>query len=346
MCTLSRLIGFSITSVVLVGVVYVWHWGLWRQLSEVDVLKKCVVNIESGDLIFRRTQTIEGEIALVLGGGNYSHVGIASVEDKGVFIIHVVPSFPSLVRKEKMLKFISDGVAFAVYRVQTSRERRQRATSLAKAWVGKKSFDRNFNLQDDTNLYCTELVYDAYKSVEIDLVDGRYDTTLLPIIGQKKVIYPRNIIDTGHVKLICKHFINKHVDYTNVWRLTMKKKILLILASVFLVLFLAGCSSGPDGAVKAFFKALDAGKVDEATGYLSASTLGTLGHDKWQAAWVSAATEMQSKGGLSSVDVVDKKVHGDVATIIVKLTFGDGSSETNTMNLLKENGDWKIQMMP
>jgi len=318
-------------------------WDLEKQ-PEVIVPKECIANAESGDLIFRRTQTIEGETVLMLGGGIYSHVGVISVEDKGVFVIHVVPSSPSKVRKEGWWKFVNDSVAFAVYRVQTSPECRQKAALLAEAWVEKKPFDKNFNLRDDSSLYCTELVYDAYKNIGVDLVDGKYDAVLLPIVGRKEVIYPKTIIEAGHVEAICKSFVNKRGDYTNVWRLIMKKKILLILMSVFLVLFLTGCSSGPDGTVKAFFKALDAGKVEEAVGYLSSSTLSTLGHDKWRSALASAAKEMQDKGGLSSIKIVDKSVHGDVATVTVKLTFGDGSSETDTIHLLKEDGDWKIDM--
>ena len=343
MCNLSWLIRFGIiTGIVSVGVMGIWN--LEKQ-PQVVVSKECITNIESGDLIFRRTRTIEGETVLMLGGGIYSHVGVINVEDKGVFVIHVVPSSPSMVRKERLQKFVNDSVAFAVYRVQTSHEHRQRAALLAKAWVGRKPFDRDFNLRDDGRLYCTELVYNAYKNVGIDLVDGKYDTVLLPIVGKKEVIYPQTIIEAGHVEAICKSFVSKYRDCTNVWRVIMKKKIFPILMFAFFALFLASCSSDPVGTVKAFFKALDAGEVEEAVGYLSSSTLSTLGHDKWQSVLASAAQEMQNKGGLSSIRIVDKSVHGNMATVTVKLTYGDGSSETNTIHLLKEDGNWKIDMM-
>ena len=302
--------------------------------------------LESGDLIFRSTRTLGGETVLLLGGGEYSHVGLISVENGGVFVIHVVPDAPSVVRAEKLQEFIRESVVFAVYRVESPREVRRAAVLLAKSWVGHKSFDKEFNLRDDDKLYCTELVYDAYRRVGVDLVGGRFRSVLLPLIGRKEVIYPKDIIDTGHVRLVYKSSANKYTKYNFSWRLTMKKKLLLVLVSVLVVLVLAGCSSGPEGVVKGFFKALDAGKVDKAMEYLSTSTLNTLGHDKWQAALTSATHDLQSKGGLSSVKVVNKKVHGDTATVTVKLIFGDGSSETDTIDLIKENGDWKIQMMP
>ena len=346
MCILSRITRFGIFSIALVTVIWMWVWNLWEQPAEI---KEEVINtlaFESGDLIFRSTRSVEGETVLLLSGGDYSHVGIVSVKDDDVFVIHVLPSSPSVVREETLQKFVSESSIFAVYRVQAPYKLRQLAVSSAESWVGKKSFDRAFDLRDDTELYCTELVYDAYKKVGVDLVKGRYDIAVLPVVGRKEVIYPKNIIDAGSVKLVYKSSANSFVEYTYFRRLTMRKKLVLILVAVFVVLSLAGCSSGPDGAVKGFFKALDAGEVDKAMGYLSTSTLNALGHDKWQAALTSAVKDLQSKGGLSSVKVVDKKVHGDTAVVTVKLTFGDGSSETDTINLIKEDGDWKIQMTP
>lgn len=74
--------------------------------------------------------------------------------------------------------------------------------------------------------------------------------------------------------------------------------------------------------------------------------MNTLGRDKWKSALAGAVDDIQSKGGISSIEIVDKKVHGDIATVTVKVTFGDGSSETDTIDLIKENGKWKIQIVP
>ena len=191
------------------GVVWIRHRNL-RKLPPDVILKDCIAHIESGDLIFRRTQSIEGNIAVLLGNGDYSHVGIISVDNQGVFVIHVVPSFPSLVRQDTLLEFISDSVAFAVYRVNTSHERREIATSFAKAWTGNKSFDIDFDLKDDNKLYCTELVYNAYRKAGLDLVDGKYDIAKFPIVGRKEVIFPRTIINSGHVEVICRYRTRKY----------------------------------------------------------------------------------------------------------------------------------------
>lgn len=180
------------------------------------MLNDCVAHIESGDLIFRRTQSIEGNIAVFLGSGKYSHVGIISAEDQGIFVIHVVPSFPSTVRKDTLLEFISDSVAFSIYRVDTSPERKKIATFFANSWVGNKYFDIDFDIKDNTKLYCTELVYNAYKKAGLDLVDGKYDIANLPIVGRREVIFPSTIINSGHVEAVCRYYKNQHKLLMNI----------------------------------------------------------------------------------------------------------------------------------
>ena len=198
-----------LTGIVLIDVAWIWHRNLQKAPSDA-MLNDCVAHIESGDLIFRRTQSIEGNIAVFLRSGEYSHVGIISAEDQGIFVIHVVPSFPSTVRKDTLLEFISDSVAFAIYRVDTSPERKKIATFFANSWVGNKYFDIDFDLKDDNKLYCTELVYNAYRKAGLDLVDGKYDIAKLPIVGRMEVIFPRTIINSGHVEVICRYRTRKY----------------------------------------------------------------------------------------------------------------------------------------
>ena len=126
----------------------------------------------------------------------------------------------------------------------------------------------------------------------------------------------------------------------------MKSRMVTIILLILITIVFVGCSPSPDGAVKGFFKALDKGKIDDAMEYLSTSALNTLGRDKWKSALAGAVDDIQSKGGISSIEIVDKKVHGDIATVTVKVTFGDGRSETDTIDLIKENGKWKIQIAP
>ena len=126
----------------------------------------------------------------------------------------------------------------------------------------------------------------------------------------------------------------------------MKQKLLAIFVLLLFATFLTGCSSGPGSTVQKFFQAVDKGKVEESMGYLSSSTIQALGHEKWQAALIEMSNQMSTQGGLKSVDINEETVNGDIAQITVTVIMKDGSEDTDRMDLIKEDGDWKIQMDP
>ena len=123
----------------------------------------------------------------------------------------------------------------------------------------------------------------------------------------------------------------------------MKNKIFAILA-LLIVIFLAGCSPGPGKTVQKFFRAVDAGEVEDAMGYLSASSIQSMGYEKLQAGLVDMSYQMAAQGGLKSVNILDQSVNGDIAQVVVEIVLGDGTADTNRMDLIKESGDWKIRV--
>lgn len=123
----------------------------------------------------------------------------------------------------------------------------------------------------------------------------------------------------------------------------MGKRIWVVL--VILAILLVGCSSaGPGKTVEKFFTAVEDGEIEEAMSYLSSSTVQLLGAEKWQAALIEGSQEMASEGGIKSIETFDENIHGDIATVSMTLTMADGSQETETIDLIKEDGDWKIRL--
>jgi len=43
---------------------------------------------------------------------------------------------------------------------------------------------------------------------------------------------------------------------------------------------------------------------------------------------------------------MDENITGETAWVTVEITYGDGSSETDSMDLIKEDGRWKIDVDP
>jgi hypothetical protein len=129
----------------------------------------------------------------------------------------------------------------------------------------------------------------------------------------------------------------------------MKSNIKILSALVVLVLSMLACAllpSGPGGTVQKFFNSVESGQIQEAKSYMSSSTLQSLGSDKWDAVLVQMSQEISNKGGIDKVDITEESVNGDIATVTTQLTFGDGSTETNVLDLMKENSQWKLVINP
>jgi uncharacterized membrane protein YvbJ len=120
------------------------------------------------------------------------------------------------------------------------------------------------------------------------------------------------------------------------------------VTSVFLVVALclvsAGCglfSTGPEATVKKFYKAVENGEFDDAMNLMS-NKVKSVGKDKLRAGLAQVTREMKSKGGVKNLDIVKMDVTGEMADGQVKIEFGDGSSKSDSVKLIKEEGKWRI----
>lgn len=124
-----------------------------------------------GDLVFRRGISIES-FAVVNTGTNkiYSHVGLIVIEKGIPFVIHAEPGEAPWrdkpVQKETLKSFLAPEKAsrYAIYRSHLDRKNLGRVISRARSfYLGGSRFDNGYDLQDDHFLYCTELVFKAYR---------------------------------------------------------------------------------------------------------------------------------------------------------------------------------------
>ena len=161
--------------------------------------------VHQGDLIFRRTDSTGSQFVDRLDSASiYSHVGLAYTNPAGdVFVIHVLPLETDTVRIEPLEKFINEAVFFAVYRpIGIDLKVLDAAVQNGLSWVGKRHFDKNFDLQTDDYLYCTELVYKAYKEAGLDILNGETNVVDFPFIEVREVIFPSLIVKNGPFVLL------------------------------------------------------------------------------------------------------------------------------------------------
>jgi hypothetical protein len=139
----------------------------------------------------------------------FSHSGIIKKHDGLVEVIHVVVGepygSPNVTRTEPLSIFLGAdrAGAAAVYRVRGSEHvlaplAVARANSFALAQV---PFDASFDLKTPDTLYCTELVWRAYKDVGLDLVDGKFETLGTPF-GKSDYLLPGTLLKSQHLQLI------------------------------------------------------------------------------------------------------------------------------------------------
>ena len=157
--------------------------GRWRVRFE-------AAQFASGDLIFRRGRSLVSRVVLAADGGSeYSHVGLISVTGGQVWVLHEVPP-EEPERKggalaEPLSAFLAPDKATAagLYR---PRDAGAAAVAERAAWRfvrARVPFDSAFDLTTSNEMYCTEMVWRAYREAGIDLAPpdpGRKERYLLP----------------------------------------------------------------------------------------------------------------------------------------------------------------------
>jgi len=185
------------------------HSGNSNQTQK-SVLDLSKLNLQNGDLIFRRGTSIESQIVLLTDqNSEYSHVGMINKISDQLFVIHTVPkendADPGYIKLELIDEFLSEGKAsrIAVYRlIQNSSEKINIAGSYAyNCYIKKYCFDNNYDLVTDAQLYCTELIWKAYKRAGVDLVKKRLKNINF-IIASRIMIMPSSIIESKLLKKV------------------------------------------------------------------------------------------------------------------------------------------------
>lgn len=115
---------------------------------------------------------------------------------------------------------------------------------------------------------------------------------------------------------------------------------LSMLASLLLV----SCSGGgPEGTVKQFVTHTSKGEFEEAKKFGTESTNGLL--SMAQQFGGSQAAEMKEKNKDVKVEIVSSDVKDSVATVKYKVSgVANPSNDEKEMNLVKQDGEWKVDM--
>jgi hypothetical protein len=130
--------------------------------------------------VARRGRGVFSDLFRKVGGveSPYSHVGIVHLEGGEAGVIHTVASELTgrgYVRIEPLREFIGEDSAdaAALYRPQDASPEALRGAVRAalKLAAARVPFDTRFDLETEDRLYCTELVYLAFRRAGVKLVE-------------------------------------------------------------------------------------------------------------------------------------------------------------------------------
>ncbi len=137
-------------------------------------------SIRNGDLVFRLGRGIFSNFFKDIGDTSspFSHVGIAYIENNSIFVIHTEASELTgvgVAKKERLSEFIGADNAkrYQFFRVAGPDDfSMDIVLRTALKYVSDQvPFDTGFDLTDSDRLYCSELVYKAYKAAGVSLVE-------------------------------------------------------------------------------------------------------------------------------------------------------------------------------
>lgn len=166
--------------------------------------------LKDGDVIFRRgTSFVSNMVLMADKNSPYSHTGIVKIIQNAFYVVHSVPAEEpggkDLAKIELLESFLrrDRATAVAVYRLKIENNQLSNyATEIAYNYANKKTpFDSDFNLIDDSRLYCTELVWKSYLLAGIDLVDSTFNNINIPL-SKGPYILPGTLLKSKYLKPI------------------------------------------------------------------------------------------------------------------------------------------------
>lgn len=168
--------------------------------------------LQEGDIVFRRGYGFASEMVVYNDAdGKYSHVGVVVNSEKGLMIAHSVPGGDAeendIMRLERIEQFYSaeSSSCGEIVRMELDSLQRRRLSEMAVTKANEKiPFDHNYDLEDTTALYCTELVQLLYRNIGIDLAEGRITRLNAPGFSSDYLM-PSDIYQNRNLKTIFKY---------------------------------------------------------------------------------------------------------------------------------------------
>lgn len=158
--------------------------GCHRDSQAVEYVMPDTVHLQTGDIVFRLGESRESRaVTTVDRNGDYSHVGMVINVNGHWMVLHAVPNERATKQEEDSVKLETLGTFFrsdravkgGIYRFPITPEDTLRLLQKGlQLYARHPMFDGQFDCEDTTDFYCSELVYFLYlNTLNMDITEGR-----------------------------------------------------------------------------------------------------------------------------------------------------------------------------
>jgi hypothetical protein len=166
-------------------------------------------SVQTGDLVLRRGRSLVSRAVLLSDDrGTYSHAGVAIRRGDSVWVVHAAPATDLgegvVVREPLAVYLASDRASVAgVYRTGALDVgmRDTLATVLQRYVRLRLPFDGDFDIETPDRLYCTELVWLAFRTVAIELLPHGVRERATPL-GTRRYVFPSDLAASPRMRLV------------------------------------------------------------------------------------------------------------------------------------------------
>ncbi|HYQ83256.1 MAG TPA: YiiX/YebB-like N1pC/P60 family cysteine hydrolase, partial [Rubrobacter sp.] len=166
-------------------------------------------NLQPGDVILRRGRDAVSAMVLTVDqGSRFSHVGLVVRLGDLRAVVHALPGDEAHPDGQVLVQSVGEFLAperaseVAVYRLTEPSGVPAAAAAVALRYVREgRHFDADFRLETARELYCSELVWRAFRESGLDLLDARLAHLALPL-RQGEFVLPSSFTKSPHLKLL------------------------------------------------------------------------------------------------------------------------------------------------
>lgn len=141
--------------------------------------------VETGDLVFSAGESIRSDIVRFMNADSeceYSHIGLVIKGESDYKIVHMSSDLGYIV-SQSIDDFIetSDSYRLGIYRIERAIDKDQMKEIVKSLLQDNKKFDDAFDINDDSEYYCTEFIYKVFRDLGSEVYhDFKFKEYILP----------------------------------------------------------------------------------------------------------------------------------------------------------------------